>query len=147
MVTNTNVNKTWNNAFLLDIPIIDKQHEKFFSIYDNLVKMLNNKVQTDDDKTKQVLIELKDYLKLHFQTEKQLMVQAGYPGVKQHLKQHEFFEKKTDEFILGYEYGNPLLLNNMVVFTKKWFLSHIMQVDAKFKESVVSFLNQDLSVQ
>jgi len=40
---------------------------------------------------------------------------------------------------LELNYKNALLFEKIALFMKKWFLSHIMQFDKKYQETVLSY--------
>jgi hemerythrin len=137
-IENKNVNQTWNNSYLLNIPLIDKQHMYFFKLFD-MLSSLNSEV----DKYFQILDvieELEKYTNTHFKAEEALMRKANAPNYDLHIVQHELFVKKINDFKVAYSYKNSLLLEQMVAFMRKWFLMHISEVDGKYVESVQQYL-------
>lgn len=135
-------NKSWSNIYLLDIPIIDSQHKMFFELYDTVFDLSKNKDKAGKDKISEVLVELNNYLKLHFKTEEQLMYNSNAEDIEDHISEHKFFINKVDEFVIGMQYGNIHLLETMLEFIKKWFLSHILNTDTRYKESVKTYLEK-----
>jgi len=127
-------NRTWNNTFLLGIPIIDRQHEKLFDIYDQLVEMSNLQEKYQNDEMREVLHKLEKFLKVHFQEEEDLLEKSDYPSMEEHKREHGLFIRKIEEFGLAFQADNPELLNSMLDFLKKWLVSHIMQTDFGYKE-------------
>lgn len=140
MEPNNSTSKTWNDNYALGIPEIDYQHQKFFDIYDKIQDIIANEKCMDNSMRKKIVEELKDYLKTHFYTEENLMIKAGYENVEEHVKQHEFFIRKIDEFMMSIQYQKQMLLTEMLVFIKKWFLTHIMQTDSKYYKDVFDYL-------
>ena len=143
METMQNVNLKWRNSYSFGIPIIDRQHKKFLVIYDDVANMINTNEQGNNAKTDKIIIELMTHLKTHFQTEEKLMKQAGYPDIDEHIKQHEFFVKKVDEFTISYKSKNTFLLRNVYLFMKKWFLFHMMQTDTEYLDCIKLFLREN----
>lgn len=142
MSENFNNLKTWHNDFLLHIEVIDNQHEKFFEIYDHTLNLINDNVNIDEEKIRNILFELSEYLKNHIRYEEELLRKSEFADIEQHINQHKYFIKRIEEFFFGLEYKNPQLLHNMLVFIKKWFLSHILETDAKYKETVTNYLKK-----
>jgi len=132
------LHKTWNTSYLLNISMIDKQHAKFFELFDKL--QILNKQQEFYDDLEPVITELEKYTKIHFQTEEALMRKANSPEYESHLTQHSIFNKKVEEFRLAYSYKNSVLLEQMINFMRKWFLIHIAEVDGKYVDSVQKFM-------
>ncbi|MCX6302672.1 MAG: hemerythrin family protein [Bacteroidia bacterium] len=127
--------------YLFNIMIVDEQHQRFIGIYNNIIKLSEDKPNVTNDKICRVLNELSEYLKYHFKTEERLMMLADYPDIDKHIKEHIFFINKIDEFILANKYKNPVLLDNMLAFSRKWFLSHIMQTDAKYIDILKAYID------
>jgi len=132
---------SWNDGYLLHIPIIDEQHKGFFLIYDELTK-LDPATATGEQKFA-IVEKLIEYLVHHFQMEEKLMQEAGYPDIEKHREEHLLFISKVNEFKRAFQYKNPVLLNQMIVFMQKWFLSHISETDARYKKDVTDFLNNE----
>lgn len=131
---------TWSNSFTLNIPEIDNQHKKFFELFDGASSGFENKTP---EQLERVIIELENYMEYHFQTEEKLMEDAGYESIENHKKQHSFFINRVKEMRLEFEYINPLLFEKITTFIKKWFVSHVIAGDPKFRDTVISYLNQN----
>lgn len=135
---NQNGNQTWNKSYLLNIPLIDKQHMQFFKLFDMLLAL--NKEVDKDFQILEVIEELEKYTNTHFKEEEALMRNANAPDYDLHVAQHELFVEKVADFKLAFSNKNPLLLEQMIVFMRKWFLIHISEVDGKYVESVQQYL-------
>ncbi|OIP04025.1 MAG: hypothetical protein AUJ97_03390 [Bacteroidetes bacterium CG2_30_32_10] len=129
---------SWDNSYSLDIPIIDRQHKMFFKIYDELLK--NDPASISDAQKLYAIEQLKDYVLGHFQTEELLIKRAKYNEADQHIQQHKMFINKTNEFRQSFDYKNTQLVNQMLVFIRKWFLSHIAGSDAQYKTQVLEYI-------
>lgn len=140
METIKNSQHSWNNSYLVNIPMIDKQHMKFFKIFDHLSALSNN--EESYNKLSQIIDELDKYTQIHFQTEEALMRKAKTPDYDLHLLQHSIFSKKIEEFKIAYSYQNTVLQQQMINFMRKWFLMHISDVDSKYADSVHDFMHE-----
>lgn len=139
-VQSTGTSVTWDDSYKLSIPMIDQQHKRFFDIYDDLLNYSKN--QVTNEQINIIIERLDDYMKIHFREEEALMLAAKYEGLEEHIKEHRFFEKKINELKLAETYKNPLLLSQLLLFIRKWFLSHILKMDLKYKESVMKFIKE-----
>ncbi|MBS3770882.1 MAG: bacteriohemerythrin [Bacteroidales bacterium] len=130
----------WSESFVLNIPVIDQQHKKFFELFEKVSEVYEKKEPEELDK---VLRELEDYLEYHFQSEEQLMKEYGYEKYENHKKQHEFFIKRIEEMRREYDYMNHMLFDKIRTFIKKWFVSHILHKDFDYKDALLGRSNQE----
>lgn len=134
METIKNPQHTWNESYSVNIPLIDKQHMKFFKIFDHLYALSKN--EDNYDKLNEIIDELDKYTHIHFKTEEALMRKAKTADYELHLLQHSIFLRKIEEFKIAYSYKNSVLHQQMINFMRKWFLMHISDVDSKYADSV-----------
>lgn len=130
-------NTNWNDSYLLGIPIIDNQHKKFFVILDNLMILSQNQEKSE---MHSLINELQNYVIYHFQTEEDLMLKSQSPNLDLHIMEHELFKKKVEEFRQSYYNNNAELLNEMILFMRKWLLIHISGTDTEYTDSVKNTL-------
>lgn len=129
--------KEWEDKYLLGIKEIDEQHSGFFSLVkDNL----NRIEKPEPEQLGSIINNMEEYLKNHFNTEEELLEKSGYPDFENHKKQHSFFIQKIEIMKLELDYDNLFVYEKLIDFMKKWFLSHIIQTDKKYREVVSSFL-------
>ncbi|MFC2114814.1 bacteriohemerythrin [Bacteroidota bacterium] len=133
-------NSIWEDAYMLNIPSIDFQHKKFFVLWNTARKQINVRDQGQTDK---ILVELEEYINVHFAYEENLLELAGYEKLENHKQLHRYFIAKIHEMRNEYQYNNPELFEKLVVFLKKWFISHILHEDSDYKSVVSSYLNRN----
>lgn len=116
------------------IKSIDAQHQKFYSLLSELQMYHTN----GDDNTAvlDILEELSNYTQYHFDMEKRIMERIDYPDIEEHLKQHDVFVDKINEFRKAYSYQSASLSDQMLAFLQKWFLVHIPAWDAQYVEYI-----------
>ena len=137
-INNTSNPTAWNKSYMLDISLIDNQHAHFFMLFDKILEL--NKKDNSFSELEEIIVELEKYTQLHFQTEEALMRKANFPEYESHLLQHTIFSDKIKEFKIEYTYKNSVLLEQMILFMRKWFLIHIAETDKKYSESVKKYL-------
>lgn len=123
----------WTTKYLLNIDKIDKQHRVFFELWD---KEVNHVDMQDDTQLIFVIEKLEDYLKGHLRYEEAILRKSQYKDLDNHIAEHQFFIQKIDTFKQELTYHNPLLFEKATLFMKKWFLSHILQSDRRYRETV-----------
>ncbi len=126
----------WKDQLMLDIPAIDEQHAGFFRLLEEMTILDRKKGKATRQKSMLIIHRLEDYLKNHFKAEEDLMKKAGYANLDMHVAQHQFFIKKVEEFKHELSFDSTFLLEKLIDFMKKWFLSHIMHTDYLYKEEV-----------
>lgn len=136
----TNANQEWNKDYLLDIQLIDGQHEKFFVLFDRLNEM--NKHDSSRKQLLEVIEELTEYTHYHFETEENLMQNANVQDYEPHKMQHKMFISKLVDFRVAYDYNNSVLLSQMITFLRKWLLMHISETDKRYAEPVKTLLSE-----
>jgi hemerythrin len=140
LTNDTNINQTWNDSYSLGIEPIDKQHAGFFDLFDKLKAMNNEDILCN--KMKDSILELEKYTNIHFRTEEALLIKSNYADFDSHILQHKFFKKKIEEFKIAETYKNSVLIDQIIVFMRKWFLMHIAEIDRKYAEDVKRVLNE-----
>jgi len=131
--------ENWTDSYLLGIDEIDIQHRGFFELWENECR---NADLNNFDQLKNVIVKLENYILEHFKTEEDLLRKSGYADIETHVAQHRFFIQKVSEMKLELNYKNMLLFEKLTMFIKKWFISHIMQTDRKYKDDVMKYLSE-----
>ncbi len=81
---------------------------------------------------------LKEYTKIHFKTEEDLLIKAEYPDLKEHLKLHVALVEKTEKISVNAVSNDDADL--ILQFLKKWWLEHINIEDKKYEPFVRKLL-------
>ena len=132
--------ENWSTKFILNIPEIDSQHNGFFELWDKELKLID---ASNEDQLVFIIEKMENYIKDHFTAEENLLFKSGYIDLENHIIQHQFFIQKINEMKLELNYKNALLFEKIALFMKKWFLSHIMQFDKKYQETVLSYIRKN----
>jgi len=130
----------WDSSCLLDIPLIDNQHQRFFHLFDTLSELISK--NEFGNHLWEIVDELEKYTHYHFTTEENLLVEAhiAESEIKLHQSQHQIFIQKVEEFRMALRYNNVVLPEQMIQFMRKWFLMHIKVTDAKNAVEIKSYL-------
>lgn len=119
---------TWENIYSVGIEEIDMQHKKLLEIINELDELLNADITKSGIEA--VLVELKEYIEIHFSTEEEYMEKYHYPDLAEHKMLHKEFIAKIknaecieDATIEGIE---------VIDFLYNWLINHIMVEDKKY---------------
>ncbi|EIB36956.1 hypothetical protein cje133_06265 [Campylobacter jejuni subsp. jejuni LMG 23357] len=73
---------TWNEKYSIHDTMIDIQHQKLFELADKVESAVYKFVKREE--LKEILIELFNYMKEHFNNEEQYMQEIHYPCLNEH---------------------------------------------------------------
>jgi hemerythrin len=126
----------WNNDLCVGIEQVDNEHQ-------NLVCVLN---QLDDAMKKgkgtrvmsEILIQLVQYTKVHFENEEKLMADVEYPKLERHKSQHRQLIEKVEAFYQKFNSQGKRITKEMMDFLKYWLSNHILVDDMAFGKFCVA---------
>lgn len=134
----------WKSIYKLNQSMIDEEHQQLFKIALEALKYKNN----SDIKVhiRQIIIDLNNYMKVHFKHEEDFMESVGYPGLEEHKVLHEKIIDQINELISNItsmslsEFEKTLL-----TYIDIWLVNHIVFEDKKIMCYCES-INNDISV-
>ncbi|MEI8085447.1 MAG: hemerythrin domain-containing protein [Paludibacter sp.] len=131
-------NQIWKKSYQFDIEMYNHQQTKFFLFFNQLMTLKND--DNYDIDIVDIINELDDYSQTYFQYEEKLMLRTNYPHIEQHILQHQLFLSKIDDFRIAQTYKNKVLLDQMIIFMRKWFFMHTSDLDRNYFESINEIL-------
>lgn len=118
------------------IDFIDEEHSRLFAIADKAYGLLTNDFIPDKyDYIMEVVKELKDYTKYHFDHEEAYMEGIGYKRIlSQKVAHNDFIEKinEVDPYTLDEDQKGVLL--DLLEFLNNWLVEHIYKQDKLIAE-------------
>lgn len=120
----------WKNSYNLGIDVIDKQHHHLVDLLNKLFNSLNE--DREGEALHEVLNELADYTKAHFNTEETFFEEFNYEGAKDHIMEHRKFEEKAAQFKKEFKEKGSVILYDVIKFIGEWFLDHEESYDRKY---------------
>lgn len=125
----------WNSSLSVKIDSIDNQHKKLVeminSFYDNIEKKSKN------DLISGIIVKMKNYAILHFNTEEKYFKQFYYPQYEQHKLEHDKFIEKVADVEKRFNEGKLVLTLEITNFLKDWLKNHIQGSDMKYSEFLI----------
>ncbi len=118
------------------IEFVDQEHAKLFSIANNAYELLMNQFIPDKyDYILQVIQELKDYTKYHFQHEEEYMISIGYKRLLSQKVDHADFIEKLDGIdTTKIDEDQKEILLDLLEFLNSWLIGHIYKKDKLIAE-------------
>ncbi len=126
----------WDDSFSVKIPSIDKQHKKLVGMINELMDAM--KSGKGNAVLSSIIEKLADYTVEHFSTEEKYFKMYAFPGADEHIKEHQDFVKKVQDFQAGFESGKIGLTVNVMHFLRDWLKNHILGTDQKYSDYLVS---------
>lgn len=128
----------FSKEILLNIEEIDRQHEKWIELYNEMYRvMIDDQIQDRQSEIELLVKEMYEYTKEHFKFEEEILRKISYPNAVTHRSSH----KQMDDTI--YKYYRSVLDNNFVsgrsVFAllKVWITDHILKDDREYADYIV----------
>lgn len=118
------------------IEFIDQEHSKLFDIANRAYELLVNEFIPDKyDYIVEVVNELKDYTKYHFNHEEEYMVSIGYKRLLSQKVSHEDFVEKLGEYRAeDIDERQRESLLELLEFLNNWLVEHILKKDKLIAE-------------
>ncbi|MGD9224298.1 MAG: bacteriohemerythrin [Desulfobacteraceae bacterium] len=120
----------WNQALSVGVADIDEQHQRLFTIINNLIDA--KKEEREPKALLNILSELVDYSDYHFRTEDNYMIENNYPLFLSHRKEHLAYINKIGSLITDFENSRESLSDDLLEFLHHWWRTHIAETDLKY---------------
>ena len=124
----------WSDEYSVNNFLLDAQHKKLISIINRLHTSM------EEGKSKAVLEmtldDLITYTRDHFNTEERMMMNANYPGLKEHKLLHEKLTQKVVGFQKKFREGESSISTDLMTFLRDWLVNHIEGTDKKYKNKL-----------
>lgn len=126
----------FNDTYLTNIPLIDKEHRELFRIIGDVYRVMTDELAFDKyDEIVRLLEELRDYTKFHFQDEELYMESIHYEGLEPQKRAHEAFVSRLDEMDLEtIDENQQETLEDLMEFLTEWLVNHILHSDKRIGE-------------
>ena len=95
--------------------------------------ILHNKV---DEEVAEVLKHLISYTQYHFDEEENVMYEAGFPLLKEHMKIHRDLINRIGAYLVKMRSGQKVSVFQLIGFLREWLMNHILVDDMKYKTYV-----------
>lgn len=130
---------TWGDAFNTGIHKIDIQHQRIIDMVNRLLAAPD--ALTTSETVADVLNDMAQYAREHFETEEQLMEEHQYPGLEKHKKAHDAYRKKTIDFCADSMLGFHRVPQDLLTYLLDWWINHILSEDMKYSDFILARQN------
>jgi len=117
----------WEESFNVGNQSIDNQHRQLINLYNILVET-SEREKTTTSLLDAVIRQLVHYIDYHFMSEEKLFREYKYPDAELHIKEHQSFIEKVDDFQKMKKDELPV---ELLGYINSWITQHITIVDKK----------------
>ena len=120
----------WDQKFSVGIDEIDTHQKKMFELFNSLIEMKQQKIDTKAYTN--MISEIHDYSKLYFSSEEKILKKRGYPDYESHTKCHRQFIRSS--ISLRREIAEDLnnLTLEVILEMRDWLVNHIETSDSLY---------------
>ena len=125
------MNINWTSDLSVGDHSIDDDHKELFALIDEL-----DSADMSHDYINSILDRLKAYTRGHFSREEEYLKKAGFPGLEEHLKQHESFIAWLQTIRPTYApfHQSTFIFGASVNrYLQSWLLQNILEEDLKHR--------------
>ncbi|MFN4216553.1 MAG: bacteriohemerythrin [Brevinematales bacterium] len=127
---------SWNESMSVGVAEFDAHHQKLVSLVNKLFDAM--KAGKAREVVGDILKELMEYTRYHFDAEERLMKEYRYPAFVTHRLEHEKLMQDVSTFYQKFQGGDVFLSLDIMNFLKDWLAKHILESDMAYKP----FFNQ-----
>ena len=121
---------TWNHACSVGIRAMDDQHGILMDAINEL--SLNLVRGCGREKISELLDHLIEFMRMHFQSEEQLMERTGFAGLGEHRAEHRRMLAEMLQAAHRLQYGEGFELRPLLCELHDGFLHHIDRMDQPY---------------
>jgi len=120
----------WTDKMSVRSEEIDNQHKQLVEFLNEIYQAFMEKAHKEKIGT--IIDKMSAYTKYHFETEEKYFEYFDYYDKEDHIREHDNFRNRVDEFVTKYKASNGALTYEVMNFLKNWLTSHIMDTDQKY---------------
>lgn len=122
---------TWTPKLSVGVPEIDQQHKELFGRADALLEAMQRGATKEE--LHRMLTFVDDYCAKHFAAEEEIMRARRYPGLAEHLAQHQDFVRRFESIAELFQAKGAS--SSVTIATQQlvsgWLVRHVGAIDTK----------------
>ena len=120
----------WDEIIKTHIYEIDEQHKRLVDMTNVLHDAIQKGIAGEIEK--KLLVDIADYIKLHFETEEKIIEKNSPDEYEQHKKQHAILIEKIRKILQTYTPGNVDGPTQLFDVLRYWVVQHIKKNDTRY---------------
>ncbi|KOR31285.1 hemerythrin [Achromatium sp. WMS2] len=126
----------WSEEISVGVEELDEQHKVLINMINNLHDAMQER--RSHEVVSQIMVQLREYTRIHFAVEESLMRILGYPDYEEHKKQHEELMLSVKDLSQKIKDGKSSISFELMYFLKAWLTNHIMESDKQYTTHFLS---------
>ena len=135
----------WNDTLNIDVADFDDKMMLLFKHINRYLEYDNKRRKEEDyDEIGEVLADVSEAIRVHFNNEEMLLTQYRYPESAGHKKEHRRFIKKVLAFRRVFTEDPEKIYKDSVKYLSEWLIRHIKEDDMRYAPfiRVQKYLNE-----
>ena len=128
----------WRSEYQVDGGVIDEEHQTLFALANRVIEKIHPETERAD--IIETVKALYRYMETHFDHEQDLMEKAHYPGIEEHVRQHQRILSEMNDALRTQndmrKYGATL--RRLML---DWVLLHIVEEDRQIAKYVKAHIS------
>ena len=121
---------------MLDVREIEQQHQQLVRLFNKLNDAVKNR--TSRKEIYQIIDDVIEFTRLHFEAEELLMLQSGYPEIEAHREKHKQLISEALHLKAKLDYvGDEMFTDWFTHWPFARVLAHIQYADKQIKDYIV----------
>ncbi len=125
---------SWLPQYSLNIEAIDQQHQVLVTLLRQLQEAMWEGRGQAFQKT--LLRQLVDYTRVHFSFEEEMLREAGYESLAEHIEQHSLLTGQVVELLQRIQDGHVISNTTLMLMLRHWLTDHILKDDRKYARAL-----------
>ena len=124
----------WDDSCRIQIPLIDERNQRLVEIAMKLQELtaVKRKKEEDFENIGEVLADIMEFARMHFNEEERILVGKQYPELNQHKREHKRFIKKIMGFRRLFSEDPAKVSEDALAYVISWLPAHIKEEDARY---------------
>jgi hemerythrin-like metal-binding protein len=123
----------WTTTLPMGDPGLDADHQQLIEYINELHAVVT---AGGGDGLQELLAKLVRYTHQHFTREEAFLRAAGYPGLAEHVQQHQEMMSRVNDFARRIGEADPQPGVELYLFLSNWLATHVRQADMAAAEFV-----------
>ena len=124
----------WNKKFEFGFKAIDNQHKKLIGMLNEVIAARNEKKDTQI--MSNILAELLEYTKYHFEEEEKFLEKNNYPRIAEHRRLHRELVDELTQISKDFNSDDIEKVDDVFNLLIHWVLNHILEKDMDYKNFI-----------
>ncbi|MDR2376661.1 MAG: bacteriohemerythrin [Treponema sp.] len=121
----------WQQSYSMGISLFDEQHKELIRLINDLYAASQKGWSYTRVALMRLMRYVLDYFQMNMIKEERIMERIGYPGYREHKREHVAFLKEVLVEVTYLQTNQMIDIKSFILFLRDWILSHVGICDKK----------------